>query len=123
MTHFLLLQVWMDHCVVSMLFNRSKMFHSFIIFIIVYFNSNRILSTISIYAPLTSVDFHPNGSLVAVGTMGQHAAIYDLRDPKTKLAHLINKEHGNVYSIKFETGQTTNISKSTTLIQEVIYFS
>ncbi|CAF1209230.1 unnamed protein product [Rotaria sordida] len=78
----------------------------------------KILSTISIYAPLTSVDFHPNGSLVAVGTMGQHASIYDLRDPKNKLSHLVNSEHGNVYSVKFETGQTTNIQRPTTLLQE-----
>ncbi|CAF1342154.1 unnamed protein product [Rotaria sp. Silwood1] len=59
----------------------------------------KILSTISIYAPLTSVDFHPNGSLVAVGTM-------------------VNSEHGNVYSVKFETGQTINIQRPTTLLQE-----
>jgi WD40 repeat protein len=82
----------------------------------------KILSTISIYAPLTSVDFHPNGSLVAVGTMGQNAAIYDLRDPKNKLAHLVNSDHGNVYSLKFETGQTTttttNPQRPTTLTQE-----
>ncbi|CAF4747789.1 unnamed protein product, partial [Rotaria sp. Silwood1] len=78
----------------------------------------KILSTISIYAPLTSVDFHPNGSLVAVGTMGQHASVYDLRDPKTKLSHLVNSEHGNVYSVKFETGQTINIQRPTTLLQE-----
>lgn len=51
--------------------------------------------------------------------MGQNAAVYDLRDPKTKLAHLINSEHGNVYSVKFEIGQTTNIQRPTTLSQEV----
>ncbi|CAF3042848.1 unnamed protein product [Rotaria socialis] len=78
----------------------------------------KILSTISIYAPLTSVDFHPNGSLVAVGTMGQYASVYDLRDPKNKLAHLVNSEHGNVYSVKFDIGQTTNIQRPTTLLQE-----
>jgi len=81
----------------------------------------RILSTISIYAPLTSVDFHPNGSLVGVGTMGQHASIYDLRDPKTKLAHLVNSDHANVYSIKFETNSfhQQQIQRPTTLTQDV----
>jgi hypothetical protein len=52
--------------------------------------------------------------------MGQNAAVYDLRDPKTKLAHLVNSDHGNVYAVKFETGQTTtNIPRPTTLTQEV----
>jgi hypothetical protein len=56
--------------------------------------------------------------------MGQNAAIYDLRDPKNKLAHLVNSDHGNVYSLKFETGQTTtttttNPQRPTTLTQEV----
>ncbi|CAF3855402.1 unnamed protein product [Adineta steineri] len=74
----------------------------------------KILSTISIYAPLTSVDFHPNGSLVAVGTMGQSASVYDLRDPKTKLAHLVNSEHGNVYSVRFETAQSAPTTPTTT---------
>ncbi|UJR34332.1 hypothetical protein I4U23_021735 [Adineta vaga] len=78
----------------------------------------KILSTISIYAPLTSVDFHPNGSLVAVGTMGQNAAVYDLRDPKNKLAHLVNSDHGNVYSVRFETSQTSTLQRPTTISQE-----
>ncbi len=52
--------------------------------------------------------------------MGQNAAVYDLRDPKTKLSHLVNSDHGNVYAVKFETGQTTtNIQRPTTLTQEV----
>ena len=116
----------MDLYVVSMLFNKSKyQINSFLI-LFDLFLTKRILSTISIYAPLTSVDFHPNGSLVAVGTMGQNAAIYDLRDPKNKLAHLVNSEHGNVYSLRFETGQTTttpptNPQRPTTLPQEVWY--
>ena len=63
------------------------------------------------------MDFHPNGSLVAVGTMGQNASVYDLRDPKTKLSHLVNSNHGNVYSLKFET--SVNTPKST---QEVLSF-
>ena len=76
-----------------------------------------MLSTINICVPLTSVDFHPNGSLVAVGTMGQNASVFDLRDPKKKLAHLINEDHGNVYSVRFETKQI-NIQRPTTLLQE-----
>ena len=83
------------------------------------FEFERILSTISIYAPLTSVDFHPNGSLVAVGTMGQNASVYDLRDPKNKLAHLVNADHGNVYSVRFETSQSSTLQRPTTLSQEV----
>ncbi|CAF1382638.1 unnamed protein product [Adineta ricciae] len=78
----------------------------------------KVLSTISIYAPLTSVDFHPNGSLVAVGTMGQNASVYDLRDPKNKLAHLVNADHGNVYSVRFETSQSSTLQRPTTLSQE-----
>ncbi len=58
--------------------------------------------------------------------MGQNAAIYDLRDPKNKLAHLVNSEHGNVYSLKFETGQTTttttNLQRPTTLTQDVNFY-
>jgi hypothetical protein len=85
---------------------------------------DRTLSTISVYAPLTSVDFHPNGSLVAVGTMGQNAAVYDLRDPKQKLAHLVNAEHGNVYSVRFDLGPNPAASNAaaarpTTLAHEV----
>jgi hypothetical protein len=62
--------------------------------------------------------------------MGQNASVYDLRDPKNKLAHLVNSDHGNVYSLRFETGQTTtttaNLQRPTTLTQEVfilIYFN
>lgn len=53
--------------------------------------------------------------------MGQNASIYDLRDTKNKLAHLVNSDHGNVYSLKFETEQTTttNLQRPTTLSQEV----
>jgi len=54
--------------------------------------------------------------------MGQNAAVYDLRDPKNKLAHLVNSEHANVYSVRFEMGQTTitnNIQRPATLTQEV----
>jgi len=57
--------------------------------------------------------------------MGQNASVYDLRDPKTKLSHLVNSDHGNVYSVRFETGQTTTLQRPTTLTQEVfiqIYF-
>ncbi len=53
--------------------------------------------------------------------MGQNASVYDLRDPKTKLAHLVNSDHGNVYSLKFETGQTTNLQRPTTLTQDVYF--
>lgn len=58
--------------------------------------------------------------------MGQHASIYDLRDPKTKLAHLVNSDHGNVYSIKFEINSFNQqqIQRPTTLTQDVrIYLS
>jgi hypothetical protein len=56
--------------------------------------------------------------------MGQNASVYDLRDTKNKLAHLVNSEHGNVYSLKFETGQTTtttttNLQRPTTITQDV----
>jgi hypothetical protein len=58
--------------------------------------------------------------------MGQNASVYDLRDPKNKLAHLVNSEHGNVYSLKFETGQTTttttNLQRPTTLTQDVNFY-
>jgi hypothetical protein len=83
-----------------------------------------MLSTINVCVPLTSVDFHPNGSLVAVGTMGQNASVFDLRDPKKKLAQLVNEDHGNVYSVRFETKQSTapsSIQRPTTLTQEVYY--
>jgi len=53
--------------------------------------------------------------------MGQNASVYDLRDPKNKLAHLVNSDHGNVYSLKFETGQTTNLQRPTTLTQDVYF--
>lgn len=66
------------------------------------------------------MDFHPNGSLVAVGTMGQCASVYDLRDPKNKLAHLVNSEHGNVYSVRFDIGQSI---RPTTVTQEVLVLS
>ncbi len=49
--------------------------------------------------------------------MGQNASVYDLRDPKNKLAHLVNSEHGNVYSVRFDIGQST---KPTTVTQEVL---
>jgi WD40 repeat protein len=94
-------------------------FRSSFIFSFLFSFSKRILSTISVYAPLTSVDFHPNGSLVAVGTMGQNASVYDLRDPKTKIAHLVNSDHKNVYSVRFDMGQSTTLQRPTTLTQEV----
>lgn len=78
----------------------------------------KILSTISIYAPLTSVDFHPNGSLVAVGTMGQHASVYDLRDPKKKLAQFVHGDHNNVYSVRFEMSAAASQPRVNTSIQE-----
>jgi WD40 repeat protein len=91
-----------------------------ILLLFIFIETLRILSTISIYAPLTSVDFHPNGSLVAVGTMGQNASVYDLRDPKTRLAHLVHSDHGNVYSVRFETNQSVSLPRPTTLTQEVL---
>jgi hypothetical protein len=59
--------------------------------------------------------------------MGQNASVYDLRDPKNKLAHLVNSDHANVYSVRFETGQTTTtttttLPRPTTLTQEVFIF-
>lgn len=39
--------------------------------------------------------------------MGQNASVYDLRDPKQKLSHLVHSEHPNVYSVRFDYPQTT----------------
>jgi hypothetical protein len=75
--------------------------------------------------PLTSADFHPNGSLVAVQTMGYSVALDDLPDPNEKWAHLFNKEHGNVYSVRFDISESNTVSslpRPTTLTQEVLFY-
>ena len=65
------------------------------------------------------MDFHPNGSLVAVGTMGQHASVYDLRDPKKKLAQFVHGDHNNVYSVRFEMSPATSQTRTNTSTQDV----
>jgi hypothetical protein len=56
--------------------------------------------------------------------MGHDAAVEDLRDPNKKLAHLVNQEHGNVYSVRFDMSQSNTAStlpRPTTLTQEAFF--
>ncbi|CAF0812827.1 unnamed protein product, partial [Didymodactylos carnosus] len=78
--------------------------------------TQKLLSSIPLNAPLTSVDFHREGSIIACGTLGHGTYILDLRDMRKIMNTLVNDQHKNVYAVKSKT--TTPVLDTTAQQQE-----